>query len=120
MQAETEMLRAVRNQSLYREVNERMESLNRAFEELVDAGSSWVCECADTDCTVQLTVPLAEYEELRTHPDRFAVFPGHVYPEVERVVVQREGYVVVAKLGVGAEFAVEHDPRSEAVGGSRD
>lgn len=31
---------------------------------------------------------------------------------MERVVARHAGYVVVEKLGAGASFAVEHDPRS--------
>jgi hypothetical protein len=105
------MLRAARNQSLYREVNERVEALNAAFDELLDAGSTWICECADTDCTEPMEFTLAEYEALRARSNRFAVLPGHVYPEVERVVEDHDGYVVVEKLGAGATFAIEHDPR---------
>jgi hypothetical protein len=73
--------------------------------------TSWVCECADTDCTEPMDLTVAEYESLRAHPNRFAVLPGHVYPQVERVVEENERYVVVEKLGAGATFAVEHDPR---------
>lgn len=105
------MLRAARNQSLYREVNERVEALNQAFDELLDAGSTWICECADTSCTEPMKFTPAEYEALRAHPNRFAVLPEHVYPDVERVVEDRDGYVVVEKLGAGATFAIAHDPR---------
>lgn len=110
-QLEQEALRAARNQALYREVNEKMADLNEAFVELLDVGSSWVCECADIDCTESMSLTPAEYEELRAHPNRFAVLPEHVYLEVERVVDEHDGYVVVEKLGAGASFAVEHDPR---------
>jgi hypothetical protein len=113
MDAESQlmMLRAARNQSLYREVNEQVEALNEAFDELLDAGSTWICECADTDCTEPMEFTLAAYEAIRAHPNRFAVLPGHVYPDVERVVEEHDGYVVVEKLGAGATFAAEHDPR---------
>jgi hypothetical protein len=105
------MLRAARNQSLYRAVNEKIEGLNQAFGEVLDAGSSWVCECADPDCTEPMKLTLGEYEELRSHPNRFAVLPGHVDFEVERVVAENDDYVVVEKLGVGAKFVEENDPR---------
>ena len=36
-----------------------------------------------------------EYGELRSHPNRFAVLPGHVLEKVEHVVDTQDGYVVV-------------------------
>jgi hypothetical protein len=41
--------RAARNQSLFREVNEQVASLNQMFDELTPYGS-WACECASVDC----------------------------------------------------------------------
>lgn len=109
---ENEMLRAARNQSLYREVNEKIVALNEAFGDVLDAGSTWVCECADTSCTEALEMTLGEYEQLRTHPNRFAVARGHVLPEVERVLDENDRYQIVEKLGVGGSYAIEHDPRA--------
>jgi hypothetical protein len=105
------MLRAARNQALYREVNEKLEALNEAFAVALDAGGSWVCECADLSCAEAMELTLGEYEALRAHPNRFAVLPGHVLPDVERIVEDHGGYVVVEKLGPGASFAAEMNPR---------
>jgi hypothetical protein len=107
-----EMLRAARNQSLYREVNERIEHLNKAFDEIVSLNGTWVCECADPCCTETMELTLAEYESLRAHPNRLAVVGGHEYDKVERVVEEHDQWVVVEKLGAGAEFAIAHDPRA--------
>jgi len=109
-----ETLRAARNQALYREVNEKLQTLNEAFEEVLDTGSAWLCECADVNCTETMELTLGEYEALRDHPNRFAVLPGHEYPEVESIVEDHERYVVVEKLGPGASFAVETYPRRAA------
>lgn len=106
-----EMLRAARNQSLYREVNERIEDLNKRFDAALEAGATWVCECADTECSEPMALTLGEYEELRSHPNRFAVLPGHVLETVEHVVETNDGYVVVEKVGPAAAFAAVLDPR---------
>jgi hypothetical protein len=42
-------------------------------------------------------VRLEEYEEAVGPPDQFVVSPGHEDPSVERVVEQRDGYVIVSK-----------------------
>ena len=106
-----EMLRAARNQSLYREVNERIEELNERFDAALAAGATWVCECADRECSEPMELTLGEYEELRSHPNRFAVLPGHVLETVEHVVDAHDGYVVVEKVGPAAAYAAEVDPR---------
>ena len=106
-----EMLRAARNQSLYREVNERIEELNKHFDAALEAEAAWVCECADPECGEPMQMTLGEYEELRSHPDRFAVLPGHVLEGVERVVDTHDDYVVVEKVGPAAHVTAELDPR---------
>jgi hypothetical protein len=109
-----EMLRAARNQSLYREVNERIEELNERFDAALSATATWVCECADTECSEPMELTLGEYEELRSQPHRFAVLPGHVVETVEQVVDAHDGYVVVEKVGPAAAIAAELDPRQAA------
>ena len=104
--------RLAANQSLYRRVNEQIEALNHALEDAVGIGGEWVCECADTDCTMMIAAQLFEYEAVRLNPRTFLVYPGHVFPEVERVVDANERYVIVEKFGAGAEVAEAADPRS--------
>jgi hypothetical protein len=54
---------------------------------------------------------LREYEAVRTNPRAFIVYPGHIYPEVERVVAENERYATVEKLDNGGEIAEALDPR---------
>jgi 5-bromo-4-chloroindolyl phosphate hydrolysis protein len=97
-------IRAARNQSLFRAVNEKMRALNDAF---THATETFViaCECADTSCVEMLDIAPAEYEAVRAQPRHFAVLPGHVYPDVETVVREHDGYVVVEKQALAGELA---------------
>jgi hypothetical protein len=98
--------RAAKNQSLFREVNERIEDL------AADNGFvRFVCECADTECSEAIAATLEEYEAVRGDPNRFVVLAGHEIPAVEDVVAMTERYVVVSKLGIGAVVAEQADPR---------
>ena len=106
-------LEAAKTQALFRTVNERVGELNEAFAPVVPIGE-WVCECLDLACVRTILMPLDEYERIRAHPNRFFVLRGHEAPAVERIVESLDRYVVVEKLGAGADFAVEHDPRSRA------
>lgn len=72
-------VRAARNQSLYREVNERIKELNERFDEASGLGAEWICECLDPECREEMQLSFGEYEQLRTHPNPFVVLPGHVW-----------------------------------------
>ena len=97
---------AAKNQSLFREVNERIEEL-RPHEMLIE----FACECIDTDCTASLSLSDEEYEHVRQSPTHFIVLPGHELDEVERIVVQNDRYAIVEKFGAAGPAATRLDPR---------
>lgn len=100
------------NESIFRQVNEQIESLNRDFG-TENRSMTAICECAAGDCTERLEIRISEYERVRTDPRRFLVVPGHALPEYEGVVERGDGYDVVEKHeGDPAELARETDPRS--------
>jgi hypothetical protein len=100
-------VRAAKNQSLFREVNERIEEL-RPGEMLIE----FACECSNTDCAASLPLSDDEYESVRLIPTHFIITPGHELDEVERVVEHNERYAVVEKFGAGGPAAVKLDPRA--------
>jgi hypothetical protein len=78
--------RVARNETLFREVNERIK---------------------------QVSLTLAEYEAVRSDGTHFAVVTGHILPDVERVIASNRRYAVVAKTDPDAVRIVEaEDPRS--------
>ena len=100
------------NEALFREVNERIDGMNRTFATATGT-MSIVCECGDRDCISQIEIPLPEYEQLRADPTTFAIVPGHEVPGVEDVIGRREGYEVVRKHpGVSQLIAKATDPRA--------
>ncbi len=109
--ADSRIERIARNESRFRELNERLEeSVVRRRSDADPSG--FVCECGDADCdeTVRLTV--AEFERIRGDSQLFLVVPGHEIPEAERVVERHDGYVVVRKRADAAEIVEETDRRS--------
>jgi hypothetical protein len=99
--------RAARNQSLFREVNERIEELS-----LAAAFPTFICECCDESCDGTMMLTLEEYERIRSNANSFAVLPGHEVPAVENVMEATDRYVVVAKVGAGRQVAARLDPRN--------
>jgi hypothetical protein len=99
------------NEAVFREVNERIENLAETFD-LKSEQLDLVCECADASCVERISMSHGEYEQLRSDPHLFAVYPGHEQTDVDRVVDRLERYHVVEKLeGAPARIAEETDPR---------
>jgi hypothetical protein len=105
--------RAARNQSFFRQINERVNELNEAFSLVLPLGE-WVCECADQSCIERIELSAHDYETVRQNGTRFVVAPGddHVWPDVEDVTERNERYWVVEKLGEAARVSGDLDPRS--------
>jgi hypothetical protein len=106
-------VRGARAQSIFRDVNERVQRINEAFSVAVPDGD-WVCECARQECSVRISLTTEEYEAVRSISNRFAVAPDetHYFPEIEDVVERNDRFWVVAKRGQAADFATAVDPRS--------
>jgi hypothetical protein len=106
--------RVAQNETLFREVNERVEEIASGFahHDEEDRAIGFVCECGRRDCTESIEATRAQYESVRSNPLRFLVLPGHEDEGVERVVERKERFFVVVKLGEGARLAAEQDPRS--------
>lgn len=98
-----------RSQVIFREMNERIAELDGQWG--VTELSVFVCECSNQQCTLELEITPAEYEQVRADGARFVVAPGHQLPEVERVVEDEGRYLVVEKFGPAATVARDFDPR---------
>ena len=102
--------RAAANQATIRDVNEGIERGQWPGEE--DAPVGFRCECARLDCNLLIEVTPRRYEQVRAHPRRFIVAPGHEQPEVETIVETAPGYLVVEKDEGAGAVAEATDPRT--------
>ena len=108
---DTRQERVGKNEVLFRDVNERIKDINRGMG--VGEEADFICECGNEDCTLPVTLTMSEYEDVRKHPTRFAIVPGHEILDVEVVVEQSERFAIVEKRPeIAAKIAVEHDPRA--------
>ena len=101
-----------RNQTLFREVNERIEQLADHFG--ADGQNPLICECGNAECTQQIELTAAEYERVRVHASRFIVALNHENPETESIIEQNDRFAVVETYaGAPSRIARETDPRSQ-------
>jgi hypothetical protein len=113
--------RLARNQTLFREVNERIEYLAEVNERIgydaERATSEFVCECSNPECIETIELHLKAYERIRSNPTWFLVKTDHDISQIERVVSRDDGYAVVEKL-ILEEYMQETDARSDGAEGS--
>lgn len=104
--------RAARNESTFREANERIQHAARdnSFSGLVP----FICECAEERCTEIIRLSLDQYEEVRSHPRRFAVAPGHDADGGAggQLVAEHPAYAIVEKTGAAGALAEARERRS--------
>jgi hypothetical protein len=101
--------RIARNEERFREVNEAISRGQWPGEE--DSAVGFRCECATLGCNRVIELTFPEYENVRSHPRRFVVLPGHQREAFEKVIEPRGGYVVVEKIDEVGERVEETDPR---------
>ena len=104
MTSELRQERAARNESLFRDVNERIKS---TATELSPMFTEFMCECADDSCFEHISLTSEEYSSVRTMGAVFFILkPGHALPEVERVVGgEANRYDIVEKVGLAGVVA---------------
>lgn len=92
--------RSGRNQTLFREVNDRIAALSaRLLQDEAEPGAvELLCECGDSSCTLTIAMSLADYADVRAGEGRFVLLPGHQDADRERIVADRGGFLVVERL----------------------
>jgi hypothetical protein len=103
--------RVARNETLFRQVNERVRDVSQPFAAVDPSPIDFVCECGREDCTLPVELTLEDYEAVRAVPTHFFVVREHFLPEVERVVREGEQHFVVEKLPDKQQVARDTDPR---------
>jgi hypothetical protein len=103
--------RRAHNETLFREVNERVEEVTSGLAGV--GGESLVlrlvCECGREECTEPIELTDEQYKSVRRDPRRFIVVPGHEHTDSARVVERHPDYLVVEKLGEAGEIATDQD-----------
>jgi hypothetical protein len=106
--------RAAKNESRFREINERIELTNEGFA-FAFSVETWICECSNEACADRLQLSVEEYEVIRSDGACFLVAPSneHVWLKIENVTRRCQRYWVVKKKGEAAELAERANPRTD-------
>ena len=94
--------RNARAQVVYREVNDRIRELDKAFQR--HGRIEVMCECG-RGCAERLEVPVDEYDRARSESTYFLVATPHLAGEVDRVIEDHGSWLLVEATGVAGEIA---------------
>jgi hypothetical protein len=84
------------NEETFAEANERIRASAERYD--FDRLVPFICECSKTTCTETIRLSVEKYRKARDGGGAFILLPGHEDPDVERVVAQGNGYVLVEKF----------------------
>jgi hypothetical protein len=107
--AEDEQQRIARNESIFRNVNEAIESGHWPGEDATPL--AFRCECGRLGCSRLIEITVGDYERVRAHARRFLIVCDHDISKAETVVETHADYVVVEKRGEAGRVAAVTDPR---------
>jgi len=92
--------RRVRNELVFRAVNQKLRELNIQFEGFANELAVFVCECDRLECIAQIEIAVDAFDRVSAEPRQYVVVNGHEGTvDGERVVEKHDGYVVVEKNG---------------------
>ena len=94
--------KAAKNEAISRSLNE---GLAKGEVKWPSEEPTFICECSDLSCAVEISLSLDSYRAVRSHPSRFFLVPGHMNPEIETKVEVGDGFDVVEKIGPGKAVA---------------
>jgi hypothetical protein len=104
--------RIARNEAMYRAVNRELEKASKeAAGGAPDDQLEILCECGEPSCNTKLTLTTGEYDEAHRQLDRFIVAIEHEDPNIERVVMRRDSYLVVDKIGEAERISLAEEQR---------
>ena len=99
--------RIAKNETVFRAANREIEQADKEAGAGPDQLIEFLCECGRQECGEVITMTVADYDGVHAQADRFVVLRGHESPEIEKVVEERAGYLVVDKFGEAEDIA-EH------------
>lgn len=97
--------RIAKNETVFRAANREIERAEQEAGGGADGLIEVLCECGREGCSGLISLTVAEYDGVHSQDDRFVVVRGHESAEIERVVEERAGYLVVDKFGEAEDIA---------------
>lgn len=99
--------RIAKNETVLRATNRELQRADEAEGARLDQLLDVLCECGREGCRGVITMTAVDYDDVHSQADRFVVIRGHESTDIEKVVEERAGYLVVDKIGEAEDIAEE-------------
>lgn len=97
--------RIAKNETVFRAANREIAQADKEAGGGTDEVLEVLCECGRPGCSGVITMTVGDYDSVHSQEDRFVVLLGHESTEIERVVEERAGFLVVDKFGEAEDIA---------------
>jgi hypothetical protein len=91
--------RIAKNEAVFRATNLEIKHAEQEAGGGADQLFEALCECGRESCSGVIGLTVAEYDGAHSQDDRFVVLRGHESAEIESVIEEQAGYLVVDKFG---------------------
>jgi hypothetical protein len=85
----------LQTEDVFREANERIAEKARQLE--LQTPIPFLCECSDERCFERIVLPLGDYEEARSDPQRYLTIAGHEVAGA-LVIAQSDRFALAEKV----------------------
>jgi len=98
------------NEAAFRAANERMKAWDERHGDR--PRERYLCECGSIECREGVELSSEQYEAVRANSCHFLAVPNHDIPDIEIVVEEHDGYVVLEKNLEVRHLVERSDPRA--------
>ena len=98
--------RLVENEAIFKQINNDVKDFvleDAPFSEYAKKELNFYCECSDINCRERIRLTAQTYEDLHENKKQFIIKNGHEIPEIEKIIRESNGYLIVEKLKVPPE-----------------
>lgn len=105
----------IENEMIFRRANEKIgDDLDELDANLIEDGHPELtrasdlllqikCECSDEKCKDRIPIKLSVYRTIHENRNAFTIKPKHQIPDIEKVILTKDEYIVVLKNKSTAE-----------------
>lgn len=91
--------RRVENEVMFKQENERIKQVAESVTVRTSAlPIPFYCECANLNCSKIINLTSEDFEAFHDDPDWYTILPGHEQLDIEKVIKNNDGFLVIKKL----------------------
>ena len=98
--------RLTENEAIFKKLNGEVKDFvleDASDTEFARKKLNFYCECSDLRCRQRIILTAKEYEDIHKNKKQFIIKHNHHIPEIEKIVSENNGYILVEKFKMPPE-----------------